>query len=93
MQLRVKTVSYCCCRDQFDKVSRNDRERYLTTELKKSGFYSGRTRTLSGPNCKPQSPIQGFTVNWQRLFYKGGAVAKSEDWSWKYSAGDRIVCE
>lgn len=64
-----------------------------STELKKSGFYSGKTRTLSGSQCEPQAPIQGFTVNWQRLFYKNGAVAKSEDWSWKYSAGDRIVCQ
>lgn len=64
-----------------------------STELVKSGFYSGTTRTLKGPKCEPQAPIQGFTVNWKRLFYKDGAVAKSEDWSWKYSAGDRIVCE
>lgn len=64
-----------------------------STELKKSGFYSGTTRTVTGPTCEAQAPIKGFTVNWKRLFYKDGAVAKSEDWSWKYSAGDRIVCE
>ncbi|RMB58413.1 hypothetical protein EAX62_14585 [Tessaracoccus antarcticus] len=64
-----------------------------STELVKSDYYTGSTRTLKGPKCEPQAPIQGFSVSWKRLFYKGGAVAKSEDWFWKYSAGDRIVCE
>lgn len=64
-----------------------------STELVKSDFYTGSTRTVSGPQCEPQAPIKGFSVSWKRLFYKGGAVAKSEDWFWKYSAGDRIVCE
>ncbi len=64
-----------------------------STDLVKSGFYSGTTRTVKGAKCEAQAPIQGFTVNWKRLFYKDGAVAKSENWSWKYSAGDRIVCE
>lgn len=64
-----------------------------STELVKSNFYDGQTRTLNTPDCEPQAPIKGFTVNWKRLFYKDGAVAKSEDWSWRYSAGDKIVCE
>lgn len=64
-----------------------------STELVKSDYYSGSTRTVKGSECEPQAPIKGFSVSWKRLFYKGGAVAKSEDWFWKYSAGDRIVCE
>lgn len=64
-----------------------------STELVKSDFYTGGTRTLKTAKCEPQAPIKGFTVTWKRLFYKGGSVAKSENWSWKYSAGDRIVCE
>ncbi len=77
----------------FKIFSQKTWDKVESTELKKSGFYSGTTRTVEGPDCEPQAPIKGFTVNWKRLFYKDGAVAKSEDWSWKYSAGDRIVCE
>ncbi|MDO5736786.1 MAG: VanW family protein [Propionibacteriaceae bacterium] len=68
-------------------------DKVTSTDLVKSGFYSGKTRTLSGPKCEAQAPIQGFSVNWKRQFWKDGKVAKSEDWYWKYSAGDRIVCE
>lgn len=77
----------------FRIYSQKTWDKVESTELVKSGFYNGGTRTLDTPKCEPQAPIQGFTVNWKRLFYKDGAVAKSEDWSWKYSAGDRIVCE
>lgn len=77
----------------FKIFSQKTWDKVESTELVKSGFYTGTTRTVESEDCEPQAPIQGFTVNWQRLFYKDGAVAKSEDWSWKYSAGDRIVCE
>lgn len=77
----------------FRIFSQKTWDKVESTELEKSGYYSGSTRTVKGPECEPQAPIQGFGVNWKRLFYKDGAVAKSEDWSWKYSAGDRIVCE
>ena len=77
----------------FRIFSQKTWDKVESTELEKSGYYSGSTRTVEGPECEPQAPIQGFGVNWKRLFYKDGAVAKSEDWSWKYSAGDRIVCE
>ncbi len=77
----------------FKIFSQKTWDKVESTELVKSGFYSGTTRTVKGSKCEPQAPIKGFTVNWKRLFYKDGAVAKSEDWSWKYSAGDRIVCE
>ncbi|GAA4896962.1 VanW family protein [Tessaracoccus lubricantis] len=65
-----------------------------STELKKSGFYNGAERTITGdPACEPQAPIQGFTVNWERLFHKDGKVVKREPFSWKYSAGDKITCQ
>ncbi len=77
----------------FKIFSQKTWDKVESTELKKSGFYSGSTRIVTDPDCEPQAPIKGFTVNWKRLFYKNGSVAKSEDWSWKYSAGDRIICE
>lgn len=68
-------------------------DRIVSTDLVRSNYYSGTTRTVSSADCEPQAPIQGFTVTWQRLFYKNDEVVKSEDYSWRYSAGDRIVCE
>lgn len=70
----------------YDKVT--------STELRRSGYYSGSTRTVKGdPNCEPQAPIQGFRVNWERLFHKNGEIVKREPYTWQYSAGDRIICE
>ncbi len=63
-----------------------------STEPAKSNFTSGTDRVLDTPDCENQEPIQGFTATWQRLFYKNGAVAKKEDYTWTYSAGDRITC-
>lgn len=68
-------------------------DKVVSTELVRSDYYNGQTRTVTSADCEPQAPIQGFTVTWSRLFYKGGEVAKKEDYRWKYSAGDRIVCE
>ena len=64
-----------------------------STELKKSNFYRGRDRVSTAHNCEPQSPIEGFTVNYERLFYKDGEVVKREPFKWTYNAGDRITCE
>lgn len=66
----------------------------ISTELVKSDFYTGQDRTIEGdPACEPQAPIRGFTVTWERLFYKDGAIAKREPFKWKYNAGDRIICQ
>lgn len=64
-----------------------------STALKKSNFTTGRTITDKSKTCQPQAPIQGFTVNYSRLFYKDGKVVKREPFSWTYSPGNRIVCE
>ncbi|WP_297741083.1 VanW family protein [uncultured Tessaracoccus sp.] len=63
-----------------------------SSPLVKSEYYSGSTRVSHAANCEPQGSIQGFTVNYKRLFYKGGKVVKEEPFSWKYDAGDRITC-
>ncbi len=64
-----------------------------SSELKKSNFYSGTKRTVTAANCSPQAAIQGFTVNYSRLFYMDGKVVRREPFTWTYSAGDQIVCE
>ena len=71
-------------RPTWDKVE--------STEPEKSNYHSGSERVVDTPNCEPQDPIQGFTATWKRLFYKNGEVAKTEDYSWTYSAGDRVTC-
>ncbi|MDN5724993.1 MAG: VanW family protein [Propionibacteriales bacterium] len=58
----------------------------------KSNFYSGTTRYMSGPNCVPQGPIQGFTAKYYRIIKVNGKQVKREDYTWRYSAGDDIRC-
>lgn len=78
----------------FEIWSKPTYEKIVSTDIVKSGYYSGGTRTVKGdPKCEPQAPIQGFTASWKRIFYQGGKVVKEEPYSWKYDAGDRIVCE
>ena len=71
-------------RPTWDKVE--------STEPVKSNYYSGGERVVNTPGCEPQDSIQGFTATWKRLFYKNGEVAKTEDYSWTYSAGDKVTC-
>lgn len=78
----------------FKIWSKKTYDKVVSTELKKSDFYTGKDRVVTGdPKCEPQAPIRGFTVTWQRLFYQGGKVVKTEDYRWKYNAGDRITCQ
>jgi len=71
-------------RPTWDKVE--------STEPEKSNYHSGGERVVNTPGCEPQDPIQGFTATWKRLFYKNGEVAKTEDYSWTYAAGDKVTC-
>ncbi|WP_145952805.1 VanW family protein [Tessaracoccus aquimaris] len=78
----------------FEIWSKPTWEKVTSTEIAKSDYYTGTTRTVKGdPKCEPQAPIRGFTASWSRQFWQGGKVAKTEKYSWKYNAGDRIVCE
>lgn len=63
-----------------------------SSELRKSNFTYGRERVSKAPNCEPQAPIRGFTVNYERIFTKNGKVVKREPFRWTYNAGDRITC-
>lgn len=68
-------------------------DKVTATETRKSGFYTGSTITIPyGKPCEAQAPIQGFTATYSRLFWKNGTVAKQQDYSWQYSAGNKIVC-
>ncbi len=69
----------------YDKVE--------STALNKTNFTKGRTIHRSGSTCHAQAAAPGFTVNYSRLFYKGGAIVKREPYSWTYSPTDEIICD
>jgi len=58
----------------------------------KSNFTTGRDIKDNSPGCEPQAPAQGFDVRYQRLFYQGGSLVKTEKYFWRYSPLDRIIC-
>lgn len=42
--------------------------------------------------CSPQEAKDGFTVNYNRLFYKNGALVKTEPFKWTYNTLTPVVC-
>ncbi len=66
--------------------------RITSSELVKSHFEDGRTIVSTDPECHPQSPEPGFDVRYSRLFWRDGAVAKTEDFFWRYDPTDEIIC-
>lgn len=42
--------------------------------------------------CSPQSPMQGFRVDFNRLFYKAGALVKTEPFHWTYNTLQEVTC-
>lgn len=63
-----------------------------STPLRKSNFTTGRDITDDDPKCEPQAPVQGFTVNYSRIFRNDGKVVKTEPFRWTYAPTDRITC-
>lgn len=68
----------------WDKVS--------SSSLVRSDFTTGRDLTDDSADCEPQAPVQGFTVNYTRLFHRDGKVVKRERFHWRYAPTDRIRC-
>jgi vancomycin resistance protein YoaR len=64
-----------------------------SSPLKKSNFTTGRNITDDDPKCEPQAPVQGFTVNYSRIFRNDGKVVKTEPFRWTYAPTDRITCK
>ena len=42
--------------------------------------------------CSPQSAMSGFRVDYKRLFYKNGALVKTEPFHWTYNSLTPVVC-
>ncbi len=64
-----------------------------SSALKKSNFTTGRNLTDDDPKCEPQAPVQGFTVNYSRIFRNDGKTVKTEPFRWTYAPTDRITCK
>ncbi|CAA9315164.1 MAG: Vancomycin B-type resistance protein VanW [uncultured Friedmanniella sp.] len=63
-----------------------------STTPRKSNFTTGRDVTDDSSSCEPQAPVKGFDVDYARLFYRDGKVAKRENFSWTYAPTDRVTC-
>ena len=46
----------------------------------------------SRSDCEPQESVQGFDVNYERLFYQDGKVVKNEKFFWRYKPTSRVIC-
>jgi vancomycin resistance protein YoaR len=69
----------------FDKI--------VATKPIKSNFTTGREITDDSPKCEPASPVPGFDVRYQRLFYLNGSVVRRENFSWRYAPTDKVTCK
>ncbi len=71
--------------ETYDKVA--------ATAPIKSNFTTGREIKDDSKDCEPTSPVQGFDVRYQRLFYENGSVVHRENFSWRYAPTNQVTCE
>jgi vancomycin resistance protein YoaR len=64
-----------------------------SSKLVRSNYTTGRDIEDDGPECEPQAPVQGFDVNYSRIFRNDGKVVKTEKFFWRYAPTDRITCK
>ena len=67
-------------------------EKVESSDLRRSNFTSGPVIRDSRSDCEPQEPVQGFDVNYERLFYQGGKVVKEEKYFWRYKPTSEVIC-
>jgi vancomycin resistance protein YoaR len=68
-------------------------DKIVATAPIKSNFRTGREVTDDSPKCEPSSPVPGFDVRYQRLFYQNGSVVRRENFSWRYGPTDKVTCK
>ena len=68
-------------------------DKITSSNLAKSNFTTGRDITDDSPSCEAQAPVQGFDVNYSRIFSNDGKVVKTEKFFWRYAPTDRITCK
>ena len=67
-------------------------DKITSSALARSNFTTGRDIKDDSSDCEPMTPVQGFTVNYQRLFSNDGKVVKRENFAWRYAPTDRVRC-
>lgn len=50
-------------------------------------------RTVSGPTCEVQTPLEGFDVAVGRIFVKDGREVRREERTTHYTPRDEVICE
>jgi vancomycin resistance protein YoaR len=68
-------------------------DKIVATAPVKSNFKNGRDVTDDSPKCEPSSPVPGFDVRYQRLFYKDGSIVHRETFRWTYAPTDKVTCK
>jgi len=68
-------------------------DKVVATSPIKSNFTTGRDIKDDSKDCEATSPVQGFDVSFQRLFYQNGSVVRRENFSWRYAPTNRVICE
>jgi vancomycin resistance protein YoaR len=68
-------------------------DKVVATSPVKSNFKDGREVTDDSSKCEPSSPVPGFDVRYQRLFYQNGSVIRRENFFWRYAPTDKVTCE
>ncbi|MCW2812309.1 MAG: hypothetical protein JWP61_2767 [Friedmanniella sp.] len=67
-------------------------DKVVSTTPVKSGFTTGRDLKDPSPQCEPMTPVPGFDADYQRLFYRDGAVVRRESFHWRYAPTDHVTC-
>lgn len=67
-------------------------DRVTSTAPGRSNFTTGGTIRSSSSSCEPVSSARGYDADLQRLFYRGAAVVKREDFRWRYLPTNQVVC-
>ena len=68
-------------------------DKVVATSPIKSNFTTGRDIKDDSKDCEPTSPVRGFDVQYQRLFYQNGSVVRRENFSWRYAPTNQVICE
>jgi vancomycin resistance protein YoaR len=67
-------------------------DKVRSSELVRSNYTSGPVIRDDRADCEPQAPVQGFDVNYRRLFYRCDEVVKTEKFFWRYKPTSRVIC-
>ena len=67
-------------------------DKVVATKPVKSNFTTGRDIKDDSKDCEPMEPVQGFDVDYQRLFYQSGTIVKRESFHWRYKPTDKVTC-